>query len=939
LPSAICSLFGVVNSDHARTALGSCAISILATDAQTPAPAPPPPAADQQQFVSYWTTETGWRTELQLRNNQVGSVLTVTPFLRAVDGTETALSPVVVQPQEAKTLDVAAALGNSAPQLIGAYGSLVLRYRAPTDRNLYAVAMIMGVGHSIAFHIDGTGEDQAENVGGREGIWWMPNASAGDYLILTNQGQSPLETNLSVSDASGKTSTQALTLAPRGMARYSIRQILSAAKLDGSYGGIRVSAVSHAGSLDTLHVLFDPNGGFSAVMKMFDYDPRAQIKERDYAKTGQWTLRAPMLALSSPDPALGFPVGTVLQPQLFVRNATSKPIDCSLTFNWRSNTGSGKSAGSVLHLYPNETRRIDVAALQDGKTLPQNAQWASVTLATTGLPDEVVAVAASYDQALHFGAQTPFSDQLAAHWVGSQWEYDPQHDSIITVGNGSTKPTQAAFTILYNQGTQKYLLEQTLQPDEHMWIDIGKLIRENIPDKNGKTLPANLTSGSYEIRDLTNKGVGTLFEGKVIYDKTYGQVTYGCGSCCGYKASRLWYNPLGIPFFSTSDNGVNGLDTCYGQWFDVSDSMYGNWNTANSGVATVDYYGTHTGQSIGSTSSWTSGFLDAASLKTICPVGNFAPGGAANVAPKILFGGCSGTDITNNSANPQPVVVGQQIALCASYGGVSASSQSWSVPGTIVGGFTVAPTLLSGGPTTATVNQQSTVFYWVTSGNSQTVTFTLNYGTNQVAKAQAMFNIAGPSPSPAGAPFVTTQLGQVAINPASPYPLLQFGSTAGSNIGILFTAAANQPAGYSWSFKWINIISDDNVTMTDANGTQVTSLGTGFDSNGTYPSFGNVTANTTNDNPKFQLTPPCTEIKRTFDAQTYLMWNAGLTNPPSIDIPLGSLNWGFSGDAVLNSGTWSFKVTPSKYAAGFTNSSAYPTWSNAHFNGQSPACP
>lgn len=89
----------------------------------------------------------------------------------------------------------------------------------------------------------------------------------------------------------------------------------------------------------------------------------------------------------------------------------------------------------------------------------------------------------------------------------------------------------AAFTIFYNRGTQKYELEQTLQPDEQMWIDVGKLIRESIPDKNGKPLPADLTSGSYEIRDLQNKTVGTLFEGKVIYDKTYSHVTYGCGSC------------------------------------------------------------------------------------------------------------------------------------------------------------------------------------------------------------------------------------------------------------------------------------------------------------------------------------------------------------------------------------------------------------------------
>ena len=120
---------------------------------KAPPPPPPPPATDQQQFLSYWTTETGWRTELQLRNNQVGHDLIVTPVLGTADGTETPLSPVTVQPQEVKTVDVETAIGSSAPQLIGTYGSLALRYRTPSQANLYAVSMVMGVGHSIAFHI------------------------------------------------------------------------------------------------------------------------------------------------------------------------------------------------------------------------------------------------------------------------------------------------------------------------------------------------------------------------------------------------------------------------------------------------------------------------------------------------------------------------------------------------------------------------------------------------------------------------------------------------------------------------------------------------------------------------------------------------------------------------------------------------------------------
>src|SRR5260370_22682949 len=38
---------------------------------KAPPPPPPPPATDQEQFVSYWTAETGWMSELQLRNNAV----------------------------------------------------------------------------------------------------------------------------------------------------------------------------------------------------------------------------------------------------------------------------------------------------------------------------------------------------------------------------------------------------------------------------------------------------------------------------------------------------------------------------------------------------------------------------------------------------------------------------------------------------------------------------------------------------------------------------------------------------------------------------------------------------------------------------------------------------------------------------------------------------
>jgi hypothetical protein len=164
-------------------------------------------------------------------------------------------------------------------------------------------------------------------------------------------------------------------------------------------------------------------------------------------------------------------------------------------------------------------------------------------------------------------------------------------------------------------------------------MDIGKLIRESVPDKNGNTLPATLTSGSYEIRDLTNKGAGTLFEGKVIYDKTYGHVTYGCAACCGWSIPvTLAYNPLTIPFNNVLNQPVNAANQCDGGVIDeVSTSFYYNWSTGDTAIATVDSYGNQTGAGVGSTTSQTSGCLQSNDEHEKCPNLCYKPQGPTNV--------------------------------------------------------------------------------------------------------------------------------------------------------------------------------------------------------------------------------------------------------------------------------------------------------------------
>jgi hypothetical protein len=622
------------------------------------APAVHQPLTSFEQYVLYWTTEPGWRTELQLRNNLDSSGLTVAPAVRTADGAETALPPVTIKSGDVVSVDLYDSLLKAAPQLAGSWGSLVLRYSAAVHRALYAAVMVEAVGRPIAFHLDAFGSRPSYQAGSREGIWWLPRESVTGYLILTNEGGQTLNPNLLLYDSSGKAWQQKLTMGARETKRLEIRSLLQQSGLTGSYGGIRIDMSKGAGQLDSGHLLFDEPGGFSAEMKMFTHDPGATLASRSFGGVKEWTTRAPMLALTNPDPALGFPAGTTLQPKLLVRNASSKTFTAHLRFSWRSGTANGKTAPIDLPFTPNQTQTIDVAALQAQKLLPADAHWAAAILSAPVQPDDLLAIAASYDQTGRYGTQTPFTDQLASHWEAGKWEVDSMHNSLVAVGNGGDKPERAQLTILYNQGRDQYQVEQTLAPDEQMAFDFGKLIRDQVPDKNGHTLPPDLTFGTYRLLDLTDSAAGGLYEGKVILDKTYGHAAYGCMICCGPEFAIMEYDPLAVAASGSAYQVVLASNSCGGGQQDVTDD-FPTWWTDNTAIATATSPringiapGTTNHHAKSKEMYW--GFRE---YYQICPQLQVQPTAPTNVVPTITVA-CSPLDLSLGSTAPASTVTG-----------------------------------------------------------------------------------------------------------------------------------------------------------------------------------------------------------------------------------------------------------------------------------------
>lgn len=109
-------------------------------------------------------------------------------------------------------------------------------------------------------------------------------------------------------------------------------------------------------------------------------------------------------------------------------------------------------------------------------------------------------------------------------------------------------------------------------------------------------------------------------------------MTYGCATCCGYNATQLWFDPIALLFDGPpADDGVWGYNVCEQGYDDVSSSFYGNWSSVDTSVITVDQYGTHTPQNLGSTTTSTFGDIESTAHYPICPVKEFNSSGGGNV--------------------------------------------------------------------------------------------------------------------------------------------------------------------------------------------------------------------------------------------------------------------------------------------------------------------
>lgn len=713
----------------------------------------------QESFAPYWTSEPGWTTELQLKNNLPSTPLTVTPVLRLASGQGIPLDATTIPPNSSVSVWVNEGLLAHASDLLsqpGSYGSVVFRYTSLSAVNLYATVLLSIHGEPISFPIlalPASSSPRGNGLGSLEGIWWQPRTGLNDVLVIGNHSDAKVSGSLSLFDASGKQWSQPLTLGPHQTQRMATSDLVQKAGLTGNYGGISFAAASSVSAVDAFHFVYDETSKYSASLELFRRDPNATLAERSGRDAKHWTMRAPMLALHNPDPALALPRGTELQPTIFVRNTTAKSITADMALTWRSDSTKGQVKLPNLQLAPFATQQIQIGPMQQLLQIPADAHWALVSLTTAALPDDLIAVATSIDASGRYNLDTRFAGGIGGHhFAGGEWSADANHNQLMAVTNTGQKTTNALLTLHYDKGEKKYELQQTIAPDDQMWINLSQLIRNRVADRNGNTLPVDVKTVTYELRDLS-PGVGNLHVGALALDNTFGfsAIPPPCPSCCPLVSIAFDSGFLDLPVGTTDPVGIVGINQCT-NGSEVLTPDFTTWGSDNVGIAKASYAKVQaTGP--GSTTVYAGGYVNGPGECECSPVFQ-QPTLPVNVLsfkatgknyifvgtdPNELYGNHYTLTDSTGTQNPQPA---GGTCCAASSDASDTYTQTGSNPPIIqfttldqsaAAGdrtLTFEYDLPDGGGTSQQINVTAREFAYATN-NSPSNTCTLGYGTNR----------------------------------------------------------------------------------------------------------------------------------------------------------------------------------------------------------------
>lgn len=546
------------------------------------------PSTSQGAAGGFWRIDANFEPVLHLKNELVGTPLTVTPVLYMADGTEYDLPPVLLENAGVASLNIREAiqaLPASAAAHISDFGMVGIKYQWSWPAVLATVQDIDQV-QSLTFisslPTDTTALASATAAAAQtiNGVWWRPTPGASGFLVLFNAAAVPQTATVQFTDNTGNSVLQQeIWLASHQSTRISLQPALS--QISSATGGIMVSYNGVAQSLLAFGGLEDPGVGYSATLHLFEYHAVGSSTPHPV------TLDAPGILSGSQPASMQFPAGTLFAPYWVVHNIgmAARTVQVAMTYDL-SSAPTTVALGS-LTLSAGASQQADLISMikQSGLQLPNGSVNLSVSY--SGLDGEIQSEQGSVDQSGTYVFEVP--SVYRATSIGKficYWSITSDNDTMVSLWNYTTATEHLALTLYFHGG--HYVIPVVLGPNGSTDIDILSIVRSGQADAHGNTVPgdivegsAMLTAGEDETASMQIASSAATFN---VRNATCGDI---CETCNGITEFDLTPDLLGLAINTSGQS--TGQETY--NTGTVQNTTTGTWSSSATGIATVNTTG------------------------------------------------------------------------------------------------------------------------------------------------------------------------------------------------------------------------------------------------------------------------------------------------------------------------------------------------------------
>jgi len=353
--------------------------------------------------------------------------------------------------------------------------------------------------------------------------------------------------------------------------------------------------------------------------------------------------------LGKPDPMMmpGFSTETRFTAYLALRNTTDAPMDVALLLNYMTGATPVSRSLPTQRLRAFESRKVNLYSILDEAGMKLFNGSINLGFSYTGQGGDLIVATGSVDQTGSYVFEVrPQGIGQSIGRISGYWSVENGNDAMFSAWNPTDEPEDITATLYYGDGSGTYHLPIHLAPRASASVDVAMLVRDKMPDIDGKIIPSNIRDGSASF-DTAEKDPAA-YDGKklvtaVISGAVFNVAEATCGMVCTYcNGYNNWVIIPGTIYdaVGTSSSAIAQATDSYGNKQTMSG---GSWSSSNTGIMTVssgNTQGISTGQVsindlFNSVLVYQGQFCVNESMPDNCPTGSAGPSGPGNVTPRI----------------------------------------------------------------------------------------------------------------------------------------------------------------------------------------------------------------------------------------------------------------------------------------------------------------